>query len=428
MFALAAFGVSVEAQELIRPRPLNVSAMMPTDAARSGSDQKSTQEFMPTADAIRLFESRIRTNPKDHFSMVVAAQLYLRDGRERSLHASLEKAESLLRSAIEISPTNLGAHSWLISALVSQHKFQDAVTQSDQALKLASGNQFILSSRADALLELGRVDDAEAIFHEIAQTVRTPGVLARLARVAELRGKPDDAVRLVAEALEESVKHEERAQTTSWYEYRLGVLFLDQGKLDQAAEYFQKGLARNPDDTRLVNGLARVRVAEGKLAEARKLYEKSVWSENSPTAMAEYADLLHRMGQTALAEKWLNTADDLMVRESATTGTAHFRDRALFLLNHNRDVNQALELAKKDLQIRQDIFAHQTLAWAYFKTGDATAALEEIGKAMTLGTRDATIYFHASEIARACNKPDQASEWLNQAKQINPFASCLKQQ
>ncbi|MEQ1903290.1 MAG: tetratricopeptide repeat protein [Pirellulaceae bacterium] len=427
IFPIVAFSEVVNAQELIRPDQLNVSTTLKTGEPRSENDQRPIHEFMPTADAIRLFESRISLNPKDHFSMVVAAQLYLREGREKSSHLSLEKAESLLRKAIEISPTNQGAHSWLISALVSQHKFREGVAQSDQALKLAPGNKFILSSRADALLELGRVDEAEAIFSEIAKSVRTPGVLARLARVAELRGKPDDAVRLVSEALEESIKHEERPQTTAWYEYRLGVLFLDQGKLDQAAEYFQKGITRSPNDSRLVNGLARVRVAEGKLFEARKLYEKSVWKENSPTVMAEYADLLRRMGQTAEAAKWLNSADELMVRESATTGTSHFRDRALFLLNHNRNVDLALDLAKKDLQVRQDIFAHQTLAWAQFKAGNVTAAMEEITTAMALGTRDASIYFHASEIARANKQLALADQWLEQARKINPYASCLKQ-
>ena len=190
------------------------------------------------------------------------------------------------------------------------------------------------------LLELGRVDEAEAIFLEIAQTVRTPGVLARLARVAELRGKSDDAVRLVAEALEESVKHEERAANDRLVRIPVGSFVSGPGQTGlRRPSISRKGLARNPKDTRLVNGLARVRVAEGKFAEARTLYEESVWNENSPTTMAEYADLLRRMGQTAQAEKWLDTADDLMVRESATTGTSHYRDRALFLLNHNRNVD-----------------------------------------------------------------------------------------
>jgi len=177
---------------------------------------------------------------------------------------------------------------------------------------------------------------------------------------------------------------------------------------------------------RLVNALARVRVAEGNFALARSLYEKSVWSENSPTAMAEYSDLLRRMGQTALADKWLSSADELMARELATSGTSHYRDRAMFLLNHNRNLPQALELARKDLLVRQDIYAHQTLAWALFKSGDPTAALTEITQALKLGTRDAALYFHASEIARAANHPDQADQWLTLARTINPHADCLR--
>jgi hypothetical protein len=46
---------------------------------------------------------------------------------------------------------------------------------------------------------------------------------------------------------------------------------------------------------------------------------------------------------------------------------------------------------------------------------------------MALGTRDASIYFHASEIARANKQISQADQWLAQARKINPYASCLKQ-
>ncbi len=382
-------------------------------------------EFIPTADAIRKMEDRIRANPADHFSMVIAAQLYLRDGRETGQHASLEKAEGWLRQALLVDPESKPAHAWLVPALNSRHKFREALEVSESALRFAPGNELILSARGDAYLELGELDKADAIFQSLAKTVQTPGMLARLARVAELRGDPELAVRLVTKALEESARLEERPQTTAWYEYRLGTLCFDQGQLDAATLHLEAGLKRNPDDPKMLVAMARVRMAAGELADARKLYEQAVWKNNSPAAMAEYAGLLRRMGQPADAQKWIDNADRLMERELATTGSAHRRDRALFLLNHDRRIDEALSLARADFEARQDVFARDTLAWALHKNGHTAEALQQIRVALAPGTRDATLYFHAAEIARAGGDSGQADQWLAQARAINPHALCL---
>ena len=402
------------------------TAPFPKNGAAGSGKQGNFQEYMPTAEAIRMFESRISANPLDHYSMVVAAQLHLREGREKSQHRSFEQAEQLLRRAIEIAPDNINAYSWLVSALVSQHKFQAAVDQSDAALKLSPTNQLLLSARGDALLEMGRVDEAEKIFNETFKSVKTPGVLARQARVMELRGHVDEAIELINKARQESINFDERPQTTAWYDYRLAELNLGQGRLPDAEKQILIGLARNPGDPKLTKSMARVLAAKGELQKSRRVYETVIQSETSPTTMAEYADLLRQMGELPLAAKWLENADRLMVRELATTGTAHFRDRAIFLLENNRDPLQALELAQQDLKSRQDIFAHDTLAWAQLKSGKPQEALESIQAAIRLGTRDAKLFFHAAEIAKGCDMPDQATTWLALAKEINPHASFLK--
>jgi tetratricopeptide (TPR) repeat protein len=243
--------------------------------------------------------------------------------------------------------------------------------------------------------------------------------------VAELRGDPELAVRLVTKALEESVRAEERPQTTAWYEYRLGTLCFDQGQLESAAMHLAASLERNPQDPKVLVALARVRLAAGETLAARRLLERAVWQNSSPAAMVQYAAVLRKMGQPADAQKWIDNADRLMARELATSGTAHRRDRALFLLEHNREIATALELAQADLESRQDIYAWDTLAWALHRNGQSAEALPHIRTALAHGTRDATLYFHAAEIARATGAADQASQWLATARTINPHAACL---
>ena len=45
------------------------------------------------------------------------------------------------------------------------------------------------------------------------------------------------------------------------------------------------------------------------------------------------------------------------------------RHWVLFLADHGRDLDAALALARKDLQLRQDVLAHDTPAWVCHKKG-----------------------------------------------------------
>ena len=74
---------------------------------------------------------------------------------------------------------------------------------------------------------------------------------------------------------------------------------------------------------------------------------------------------------------------------------------ARFLAEHNRKIDEAVQIAERAASGRRDIFTEDALAWAYFKAG----RIEDARKAMTLalrtGTRDRDIRSHAAAIDRA---------------------------
>ena len=77
------------------------------------------------------------------------------------------------------------------------------------------------------------------------------------------------------------------------------------------------------------------------------------------------------------------------------------RHWALFCADKGRQLDDALTLARKDLELRQDLHAYDTLAWVCFKKGlqkEAEAAME---KALSQGTAEAPLLYHAAMIARA---------------------------
>ncbi|MCI0370895.1 MAG: tetratricopeptide repeat protein, partial [candidate division NC10 bacterium] len=78
-----------------------------------------------------------------------------------------------------------------------------------------------------------------------------------------------------------------------------------------------------------------------------------------------------------------------------------------------------LDLAKKELEFRQDIYAYDVLAWALYKNGKLQEARVAIQEALKLGTRDARLFFHAGMIAAALGEMVEAKAHLRRALETN---------
>ena len=102
-------------------------------------------------------------------------------------------------------------------------------------------------------------------------------------------------------------------------------------------------------------------------------------------------------------------------------GILYDRQRALFLADHGRNLDEALARARADLSARHDIYAYDTFAWACYKKGKITEASKAIAKAMALHTQDALLFYHAGMIANARGDKAQAKADLSQALAINPY-------
>ena len=107
--------------------------------------------------------------------------------------------------------------------------------------------------------------------------------------------------------------------------------------------------------------------------------------------------------------------------ERATAGQPEYRRvLSLFYADHDRDLPRALELARQDLQERQDIYGHDALAWALLKNGHPEEAARAMTEALKLGTRDARLFFHAGMIYHRLRDPSKARDYLGRALALNP--------
>jgi tetratricopeptide (TPR) repeat protein len=98
----------------------------------------------------------------------------------------------------------------------------------------------------------------------------------------------------------------------------------------------------------------------------------------------------------------------------------------LFYANHDLKLTEALELAEKEIAVRQDIYGYDAWAWALYKNGQYAKAAEAAEQALQLGTRDALLYYHAGMIYQGLGDAEHAQALLAEALLINPYFDLMQ--
>lgn len=369
-------------------------------------------------ESIRYFRDRTRDDPQDFLSLTHLASLYIRQAREYGDHAAYGPAEDALRGTLRIVPGHVPARIGLALVTCARHRFAEGLRLAEEVYREAPEELEAQIIAADAHLELGHYDQAEAVYRELERKGPQPPpspLLARWARLAELHGDPDRAVRLLRQADGVQRESNDFKETGAWYPMRLGEVLFSQGRLDEAAVNLEAALRDHPRYPAALALMGRVRAAQGKTDEALRLYGEAVRITPNLVTLIELGDLYARAGNAELAKLNYDT-----VVKTAKDATDFDRELALFYCNHDRQLPRTLELARRDLHNRQDVYAYDTLAWALAKNGQPREAETAMTEALKLGTRDAVLFYHAGVIEQQLGAMAKAQEYLERALAVNP--------
>ncbi len=415
-------------------RRANVQAAFDAmEAEQIGNDLVGREGHMgrkiPVMKAISTFQKRVVRTPDDFRSMTVLGQLYIRLGKETGSHSAYVSAEKSLRSALEMSPDHLTAITWLAVALQAQHRFREALPLAEKAWSANPHDTMALATIGDCQFHLGRVTQASDTWQKLVEAEgRVAPVLARLARLAqlaEIQGDPQQAISLIEEARDavHAAGHADAA--VAWYELRLASLHHAIDAAEEARVHYQTALEFDNDLHEARIGLGRLLAEHGDMELATDLLEEAVQASGSASAMIGLGDVLQVQGHADTANAWYDRAEGILLKELATSGTAHQRDVSRFFSDRQRSPLRAVDLAKQDLRCRSDIFAHDTLAWALHRNGQHIEAALVMQRALQHHVQDARLHFHAGMIFGASGQSEKAVRHLTMALQINAHFDLL---
>ena len=388
--------------------PLRPAASLePAGAPVAGADERLLARFDR---AIAAWNVNVTSNASDYISATNLGTTYVGRARLTGDLGDYDRALVAADRALAINDAYLPARGLRATVLFALHDFRGALGEAQATLDQDAGDPQALAIVGDASLELGYVEAAGAAYAELERLAPSAPVFSRLAHLAFIEGDPDRAIGLVQMALD-AVAAEPPSETTAFYSFQLGELLRAQGDVATAGEAYEEALDDLPTYVPAMAGLARVRDAQGRRAEAIDLLEAATARLPQPDLVAALGDLYALAGDAAAAERQYALVDRIGLVGEAT-GSVHDRQLVLFAADHDRGLTKAVARARAELGARHDIYAHDALAWALFKAGELEEAAAEARAALAYGTQDPRLAYHAGMIAAAMGETDEARRLL----------------
>jgi tetratricopeptide (TPR) repeat protein len=367
---------------------------------------------------IEFYRERVTRDPSGAFDLARLSALYLQRSRETGDWRDAAQAESLSRRSLRNRrERNDAAAQILSSSLLTQHRF-------DEALGIARGlrdrNPTLPSMRAmvaEIQMELGMYDSARVAFDSLENSRSDLTVAPRLARWAEIEGRPDDARRLMRHSLA-LARRDPRTprEQIAWFWLRLGDIELRAGRFSAADTAYRAGLTAQPNDYRLLSALARLAAVESRWSDAIRYGDEAIAQNLDPATLGILADAHTALGDTARGREYAR-ALDVAVRSQPA---AYHRAWSLFLLDHGRQTATVTRKVNEELKTRRDVYGYDLAAWSLYKQGRFADARRAMTRALAQGTRDAQLFYHAGRIEQASGHAAAADSLLAQARALNP--------
>jgi hypothetical protein len=99
----------------------------------------------------------------------------------------------------------------------------------------------------------------------------------------------------------------------------------------------------------------------------------------------------------------------------------YFHHLADYYAGPGAEPAEALQWARRDIELRSNFSTQTTLAWALFLTHQTEEALEQMRLALSSGVRDAIVFSTAADLFEAAGDLSSSRRYASVALEINPM-------
>ncbi|HET6261865.1 MAG TPA: tetratricopeptide repeat protein, partial [Chloroflexia bacterium] len=364
---------------LVRAAGLLVKPFMPAPAV-SSSPTVDAEALLATGGqatdgytdrVISDMQARLKSEPGDYKAHASLGVAYQQKARETNDPAYYSEAEKSFIQALQLKPDDYNSLAGMGALELSRHNFTSALDWANRAQRVIPDKAYAYGVAGDAHIELGNYDEAVAAFQKMVDLRPDLSSYARVSYARELHGDVDGAIQAMQQAVAAGGP---AAENTAWCRVQLGHLFFNSNRLDYAEKIYVDALAGYPGYTHAQAGLAQVRWAQGKTAEAIDLYKQANASVPLPQYIAALGDIYASTGDKQAATEQYDLVRyiyDLQRKGGVVVDV----EQAAFYADHDMHLDEALKLAQTAAQGRNDVNTLNALAWALYKNGRHEEAL-----------------------------------------------------
>lgn len=389
-------------------------------------------EWLNSKKAMEGLLAAIEQDPKDHKSMLALSQAYIQEGRETGDHGYYDKAAlELLDKVLEAQPDNFDAMCCKATVLLSQHHFAEGLEVAQKALPLNPNSAFVYGILCDANLELGNYDNAVKMADKMVSIRPDIRSYSRVSYLREIYGDTQGAIAVMKLAVSAGYPGLEQ---TEWTRCILAHLYENKGSLDSAELQYKIALSERPDYAFAIAGLGKLAKAKGNYKEAVAYYEKAKGLIIEYSFSDELTDLYRLNKENTKANENAKQVIEMLGPNAGSeeeTGHGHYADKELaYAYLKINDVDNALKHALVEYERRpNNIEVAETLAWVYYKKGDAAKANKLIDTALKTKSQNPVLLCRAGLIKIKAGQMDKGKELIKKGVEANPFMDVeLKQE
>lgn len=361
-------------------------------------------------------ETRVADVPGDYVSWATLSLAYVQYARVIVDPSYYPKAEQAIEQSFEINnDENFLAFAGGAALAAGRHDFVLAKQLATEGLAVNPYSALLHGLLSDAQIQLGEYQAGFESVQRMLDLSPDTSSLSRASYVRELRGDLVQANELMQRALADAPTAEDRTFAL----HHLGQLALHSGDPATAREYQLAALEESPEDAVSQFGLALAEAALGDTNSALARLAELVERVPDPGYLIAYARLLESVGRTQDAQLQY-AAIEAQALVASKYGELP-ETNGIFFHIQTGNIDQAIAEAEQGLKIHAFVRTYDAYAWALHAAGRDQEALVAIQTALSLGTRDASFYFHSGMIKLALGDTAGAQADLAEALNINPY-------
>lgn len=358
-------------------------------------------------------EERAAASPPDARAAALRGYAQLDRARVDVDPSRYAAAERAFEEALRIGGADALAYRGLAALAAARHRFDESLTLARRARRLDPASHAVYGLIGDANVELGRFAAAHRAFDRMVALKPAAAGYARISYARELIGDTDGAIA----AMRLSADAAGRPEPTAWALTHLGNLYAGSRRLGRGIAAFRAALARVPGYAPALVGLADVAQRRGQLGRAETLLRRALTRVDDPGAWATLGDVLAARGRDAEPAYARSRA---LEAEFARFGGRNQIETALFDLDHDRNLRDALVRAREGMRLRPGVEGLHTYAWALYKNGRCAEAVPYSDRALALAPADTGALHHRGLIERCLGRADAARRFFGRVRAIDP--------